>query len=148
MKLNELKPAKGARHHKRRVGRGPGSGHGKTSGRGHKGQKSRSGYSSKPGFEGGQMPLIRRIPKRGFKNRNRKEYQIVNISDLNVFNDGDTVSKESLKEKNLISKINEPVKILGNGEIKKKLTVKVDKISNTAREKIEASSGLVEVFFE
>ncbi len=145
MKLNELKPVKGSTHAKKRVGRGCGSGHGKTAGRGENGQKSRSGFSSKYGFEGGQMPLIRRVPKRGFKNINRIEYQIVNVDSLNVFDDGAVITKETLKETNLINKMSMPVKILGRGELKKKLTVKVDKVSKTAQAKIEANSGMVEV---
>ncbi len=145
MKLNELKPSKGSTHYKKRVGRGPASGNGKTAGRGHKGQKSRSGYSRRFGFEGGQMPLIRRVPKRGFKNINRMEYQVVNVDKLNIFEDGEIITRETLREKNLISKMSIPVKILGNGELKKKLTIKVDKVSKTARAKVEANGGLVEV---
>lgn len=145
MKLNELKPVKGSTHSKKRIGRGCGSGQGKTAGKGHKGQKARSGYSKKYGFEGGQMPLIRRVPKRGFKNINRIEYQIVNIESLNIYEDGAVITKETLKEKNLIGKMDEPVKILGRGELSRKLTVKVEKVSKTAQAKIEANSGLVEV---
>lgn len=145
MKLNEMKPPKGSTHSKKRVGRGPGSGHGKNSGRGENGQKSRSGFTHKYGFEGGQMPLIRRVPKRGFKNVNRIEYQIVNVNKLNIYEDGALITKETLKEKNLISKISQPVKILGQGDLERKLTVKVDKVSATAKAKIEANSGLVEV---
>ena len=145
MKLNEMKPPKGSTHSKKRVGRGPGSGHGKNSGRGENGQKSRSGFTHKYGFEGGQMPLIRRVPKRGFKNVNRIEYQIVNVNKLNIYEDGALITKETLKEKNLISKTSQPVKILGQGDLERKLTVKVDKVSATAKAKIEANSGLVEV---
>lgn len=145
MKLNELKPVKGSTHSKKRIGRGCGSGQGKTSGKGHKGQKARSGYSKKYGFEGGQMPLIRRVPKRGFKNINRIEYQIVNIDSLNIYEDGAVITKETLKERNLISKMDKPVKILGRGELERKLTVKVERVSKTAQAKIEANSGLVEV---
>ncbi|MCK4524490.1 50S ribosomal protein L15 [candidate division WOR-3 bacterium] len=145
MKLNEMKPPKGSTHSKKRVGRGPGSGHGKNSGRGENGQKSRSGFTHKYGFEGGQMPLIRRVPKRGFKNVNRIEYQIVNVNMLNIYEDGALITKETLKEKNLISKTSQPVKILGQGDLERKLTVKVDKVSATAKAKIEANSGLVEV---
>ncbi len=145
MKLNEMKPPKGSTHSKKRVGRGPGSGHGKNSGRGENGQKSRSGFTNKYGFEGGQMPLIRRVPKRGFKNVNRIEYQIVNVNKLNIYEDGALITKETLKEKNLISKISQPVKILGQGDLERKLTVKVNKVSATAKAKIEANSGLVEV---
>ena len=145
MKLNELKPPKGSTHSKKRRGRGTATGQGQTSGRGHKGQKSRSGYSRRFGFEGGQMPLIRRVPKRGFKNRNRVEYQTVNVCKLNVFEDGAVITRESLKEMKLISKLSEPVKILGNGDLTKKLTVRTDGISKTAAAKIEANGGLVEV---
>ncbi len=145
MKLNEMKPPKGSTHCKKRVGRGPGSGHGKNSGRGENGQKSRSGFTHKYGFEGGQMPLIRRVPKRGFNNVNRIEYQIVNVNKLNIYEDGALITKETLKEKNLISKTSQPIKILGQGDLERKLTVKVDKVSATAKAKIEANSGLVEV---
>jgi len=145
MKLNELKPPKGSTHSKKRRGRGTATGQGQTSGRGHKGQKSRSGYSRRFGFEGGQMPLIRRVPKRGFKNRDRVEYQTVNVGRLNIFEDGDIITRETLKERRLISKLSEPVKILGNGELTKKLTVRTDGISKTAAAKVEAKGGLVEV---
>lgn len=145
MKLSELKPPKGATHSKKRRGLGTGSGLGKTAGRGEKGQKSRSGYSRRFGFEGGQMPLIRRIPKRGFKNINKIEYQVVNVEKLNIFNDGDTVTRESLREAGCISKMTKPVKILGTGEITKKIHVKIDRITPQARKKIEDKGGTVEV---
>ncbi len=146
MELNNLRPAKGAKRGRKRVGRGPGSGHGKTAGRGHKGQKSRSGYSSRPGFEGGQMPLVRRIPKRGFTNIFRVEYQVVNLDALDrLFADGDTVSVETLASKRLVSLRKGPVKVLADGEISKKLTVQVHKFSKSAQSKIEAAGGRCEV---
>jgi len=128
-----------------RVGRGMGSGKGKTCGRGHKGQKSRSGNKQKLGFEGGQMPLIRRIPKRGFNNSFSKQYQVVNIGQLNRFKKTDTVTPEELFKKGLIKKRLMPVKVLGNGELKKSITIKTHKISKTARGKIEATEGKVEL---
>lgn len=143
--LDNLSPAPGSKRSKKRVGRGRGSGRGKTSGRGHKGQKSRSGYSRRFGFEGGQMPLVRRIPKRGFHNRFRTEYQVVNLRDLErVFADGDTVDVETLRGRGLASG-REPVKILGSGELTKKLTVTADRFSRSAQEKIEAAGGSCEV---
>lgn len=145
MKINDLKPPKGAVKTPKRKGQGPGSGNGKTAGRGEKGAKSRTGYSAKIGFEGGQMPLIRRIPKRGFKNFTRKTYQIVNVEQLNSFEDGQTVNHETLKEMNLISSALKPVKILGNGELTKKLTVHVEKVSESAKKMIEDKGGRVEV---
>ncbi len=146
MELNDLRPAKGAKRARKRVGRGPGSGLGKTAGRGHKGQKSRSGYSRRYGFEGGQMPLVRRIPKRGFTNNFRVEFQVVNLRDLErVFADGDTVSPETLVANGLIRKGARPVKILGAGELSKKLEVTAHKFSQTAREQIEAAGGRCEV---
>jgi len=145
MKLSELKPPKGATHSKKRRGLGTASGNGKTAGRGEKGQKSRSGYSRRFGFEGGQMPLIRRIPKRGFTNVNKIDYQVVNVEKLNIFNDGDTVTRESLREVGCISKVTVPVKILGNGEITKKIHIKVDRITPMAKKKIEEKGGTVEV---
>jgi large subunit ribosomal protein L15 len=124
MELHDLHPARGAKKTRKRVGRGPGSGTGKTAGRGHKGQKSRSGYSRRYGFEGGQMPLVRRIPKRGFYNIFRVEFQVVNLRDLErVFADGDTVSVETLVENGLVRGGKRLVKVLGDGELKKKLTV-------------------------
>ncbi|RMD45687.1 MAG: 50S ribosomal protein L15 [Aquificota bacterium] len=146
MKLHELKPSFGATHRKKRVGRGIGSGHGKTSTRGHKGQKSRRGYGDLPAFfEGGQTPFIMRIPKRGFKNPNKKEYEIVNIKTLEErFEPNSEVTPESLKEKGIIH-CTEAVKILGDGEITKPLTVKAHKFSKSAEEKIKAAGGTVEV---
>jgi large subunit ribosomal protein L15 len=141
MELSDLKPNKGARHAKKRLGRGPGSGHGKTSGRGEKGQKSRSGYASKRGFEGGQMPLHRRIPKRGFTNIFKKEHAVVNLSDLERFDDGATIDESTLRQAGLVKGQIDGVKILGNGNLSKKLTVHATKFSATAREKIEAAGG-------
>jgi len=146
MELHDLHPAPGAKKARKRIGRGPGSGTGKTAGKGHKGQKSRSGYSRRYGFEGGQMPLVRRIPKRGFYNIFRVEYQVVNLKDLDrVFADGDTVSAENLVEKGLVRGGKRPVKVLGDGELKKKLTVKADKFSQSARAGIEKAGGSCEV---
>ncbi len=142
MKLNELKPNKGARKRKKRIGFGIGSGHGKTSTKGNKGQNARK-HGNKVGFEGGQMPLVRRTPKRGFTNIFKKKYEIVNIVDLNRFADGNVVDINSLMEKRLIKTGSKAVKLLGNGELKKKLIVKVDKISKQAAEKIKAASGEV-----
>jgi len=141
MELSNLKPKKGSRHAKKRVGRGPGSGHGKTSSRGEKGQKSRSGYSSQIGFEGGQMPLHRRLPKRGFTNIFKKEYDVLNLSDLDQFEAGSTVDREALNKAGVVRKSAKGVKVLGDGEITKKLTVHADKFSKTAKEKIEAAGG-------
>ena len=144
MKLSELKPAEGAKKEAFRVGRGHGSGNGKTSGRGHKGQKARSGGGVRLGFEGGQMPLYRRLPKRGFKNRKTKEIVAINVDRLNVFEDGDTVTITALVEKGVISNPRDGVKVLGNGTLEKKLTVKVTAVSQGAKEKIEALGGSVE----
>ena len=145
MDLSNLKPAKGSKHNKFRRGRGHGSGNGKTAGKGHKGQRARSGRT-RPGFEGGQMPLYRRIPKRGFTNRNTKDIVAVNVSELERrFNDGDEVTVERLLETRAISKEGDGVKILGNGELTKKLNVKVHAYSASAREKIEALGGKAEV---
>ena len=141
MKLHELSPAKGSKHSKKRVGRGPGSGLGKTAGRGEKGQKSRTGYSSRPGFEGGQMPLVRRVPKRGFTNIWRSEYAVVNLSQLAEL-EGD-ITPESLRELGLV-RAGRKVKVLGDGEIAKPLRVVADKFSKSAREKIEAAGGRCE----
>jgi large subunit ribosomal protein L15 len=141
MKLHDLSPAKGSKHSKKRVGRGPGSGLGKTAGRGEKGQKSRTGYSSRPGFEGGQMPLIRRVPKRGFTNIWRREYAVVNLSQLAEI-EGD-VTPEVLRELGLV-RSGRKVKVLGDGEIGKALRVVADKFSKSAREKIEAAGGRCE----
>ncbi|MGE5494877.1 MAG: 50S ribosomal protein L15 [Burkholderiales bacterium] len=145
MKLNELKPAPGARKEKKRVGRGIGSGMGKTSTRGQTGQNSRSGGGKGPGFEGGQMPLSRRLPKRGFTNIFAKEYSIVNVGDLNRFEDGTEVTAELLKKERLVRQVLDGVKILGNGELTKKLTVKAAKFTKTATEKIVAAGGTAEV---
>ncbi|MBR6258501.1 MAG: 50S ribosomal protein L15 [Lachnospiraceae bacterium] len=145
MDLSNLRPADGSKHSDNfRRGRGHGSGNGKTAGKGHKGQKARSG-APRIGFEGGQMPLYRRIPKRGFKNRNTLEIVAINVSRLEVFENGDTVDIESLLEKGVISNPKDGVKLLGNGEITKKLTVKVSAFSATAKEKIEAAGGSIEV---
>ena len=138
MKLHELTPAKGSKHSRKRVGRGPGSGLGKTAGKGHKGQKSRSGYARQTGFEGGQMTLIRRVPKRGFTNLFRTTYSVVNLHQLEGF-DGD-VTPESLVEKGLV-KTGARVKVLGDGDLSKALTVTAHKFSRSARQKIEAAGG-------
>ena len=144
MKLNELSPAAGSTHKGYRVGRGAGSGNGKTAGKGHKGQKARSG-SPRPGFEGGQMPLYRRIPKRGFTSRNHKEIVAINLSVLERFEDGAEVSVASLIEAGVVKNPRDGVKILGNGELTKKLTVKANAFSKAAAEKIEALGGKAEV---
>ena len=145
MKINELSPAEGSRKKRKRVGRGPGSGHGKTCCRGHKGQKSRSGGGVRPGFEGGQMPLHRRLPKRGFTNIFRKEYSILNVEDLNRFEPDAVLDAEVLKGAGLIRKVVDGVKVLGNGEISHPVILRVNKISRTAREKVEAAGGKVEL---
>ena len=145
MKLHELKPAEGSRKDKTRVGRGTGSGCGKTSGRGHKGQKARSGGGVRPGFEGGQMPIYRRLPKRGFKNIWRKEYAEVNVSSLNVFDDDMTVDAVALVEMGILKNVLDGVRILGDGELTKKLTVKAQGFTKTAIQKIEAAGGTHEV---
>ena len=145
MKLHELQPAEGSVKTPLRKGRGPGSGLGKTSGRGHKGQKSRSGGGVRPGFEGGQMPLTRRLPKRGFTSIFAKVYSLVNVRDLDEFEDGTIVTPQLLKKTGLIKKQNDGVKILGEGEITKNLTVQAHKFSKSAKEKIEASGGKAEV---
>ena len=145
MKLNELKPALGSTTSPRRVGRGVGSGLGKTSGKGHKGAKARSGGGKGPGFEGGQMPLTRRLPKRGFTNIFATEYAIVNVSKLDMFEDGAVVGAKELIEAGLIKKELDGVKILGNGELTKKLTVRAAKFTGAAKEKIEALGGKAEV---
>ena len=143
MKLSELKPAEGSKENAFRVGRGHGSGNGKTSGRGHKGQKARSGGGVRPGFEGGQMPLYRRLPKRGFTNRNTKDIVAINVDRLNVFEDGETVTISALVEKGVVSNPRDGVKLLGNGNLEKKLTVKVTAVSQGAKEKVEALGGSV-----
>ena len=145
MKLHELQPAAGSTTAPKRLGRGVGSQLGKTSGKGHKGAKARSGGGKRPGFEGGQMPLTRRLPKRGFTNIFAKEYAIVNVSALNVFEDGTVVNNDTLVEAGLIKKVLDGVKILGGGELTKKLTVSVDKVTESAKQKIEAIGGKVEV---
>ncbi|HZK33855.1 MAG TPA: 50S ribosomal protein L15 [Bacillota bacterium] len=145
MKLHDLKPVEGSTKKAIRKGRGPGSGKGKTAGRGHKGQKARSGGGVRPGFEGGQMPLIRRLPKRGFTNIFAKVYSIVNLKDLEVFEADTTVTPELLKEAGLIKKLNDNVKVLGEGDLSKKLTVQAHKFSKSAQEKIEALGGRAEV---
>ncbi|GLC29797.1 50S ribosomal protein L15 [Clostridium omnivorum] len=145
MKLHELRPAEGAKKSPKRVGRGTGSGLGRNSGKGEKGQWSRSGGGVRPGFEGGQMPLFRRLPKRGFTNIFAKQYVSINVDRLNVFENGTEVTPELLLETRVISKIKDGVKILGNGELTKNLTVKATKFSKTAAEKIEAAGGKVEV---
>lgn len=144
MKLMDLKPAEGSKKNSWRAGRGHGSGNGKTAGRGHKGQKARSGGSVRPGFEGGQMPLYRRIPKRGFHNRNTKEIVSFNVDRLNIFEDGTEVTVAALIENGVISNARDGVKILGQGELTKKLDVKVNAYSQSAKEKIEAAGGTAE----
>ena len=145
MKLNELRPVEGSKHYKKRVGRGIGSGMGNTSTRGHKGQNARSGGGVRPGYEGGQTPVFKRLPKRGFTNVNRKDYAIVNIEELNVFEAGSVVDFTALAEKGLVKKEYEGVKILGNGELTKALTFKACKFSKSATEKITAVGGTIEV---
>ena len=146
MKLHDLKPAAGATTARKRLGRGTGSGLGKTSGKGHKGAKARSGGGKRPGFEGGQMPLTMRLPKRGFTNKWRVEYATVNVERLNIFEDGAVVTPVELVESGILKNVQDGVKILGNGEITRKLTVKATKFTQTAKEKIEAAGGKVEVF--
>ena len=141
MKLNELSPGKGSNKSKKRVGRGSGSGLGKTSGRGHKGQKSRAGSKSMKGFEGGQMPLIRKLPKRGFNNKFATIYQIVNVQDFNSFKEKSIINQQVLKESGLIRNLRDKLKVLGKGELKKALTVEAHKFSKTAKEKIEKAKG-------
>ena len=145
MKLHDLKPAEGATTAVKRLGRGTGSGLGKTSGKGHKGAKARSGGGKRPGFEGGQMPLTMRLPKRGFTNKWRTEYVAINVDRLNIFEDGDTVTPVELIEMGIIKKIEDGIKIMGDGEITKKLTVQANKFTATAKEKIEAAGGKAEV---
>jgi len=146
MKLHELKPNEGSKKSRMRVGRGTGSGLGKTSGRGEKGQKARSGYSSKAGFEGGQLSLFRKLPKRGFNNYEfATVYATINVGELEMFDNDTVITKELLKETGLIKKQLDGVKILGDGDLTKKLVVKVDKFSKSAKEKIEANGGKAEV---
>lgn len=145
MKLNELSPADGSTFEPKRKGRGIGTGNGKTAGKGHKGQNARSGGGVRPGFEGGQMPLQRRLPKRGFTNIFAKVYAVINVSDLNGLEDSSVVTAEKLIEAGVINKAFNGLKVLGRGEITKKLTVKATKISASAKEKIEAAGGKAEV---
>ena len=146
MSLNNLRPPRGAKHAKKRVGRGPGSGHGKTAGRGHKGAQSRSGFRFKRGFEGGQMPLHRRVPKRGFTNIFRVEYAVVNLDTLaEVFDAGSAVTPELLRERGIVRDSTAPIKILGRGEIDKQLTIRAHKFSEAAVKKIAAAGGATEV---
>lgn len=142
--LSTLRPAPGSRKPIKRVGRGPGSGHGKTSSRGQKGLKSRSGASMVPGFEGGQMPLQRRLPKRGFKNIFKVYYQVVNVADLEDFDAGTVVTPELLKTQGKIKSLRRPVKILGNGELSKSLTIRASQFSQSAKQKIVAAGGSAE----
>ena len=145
MKLNELKPAEGSAKAAWRKGRGPGSGNGKTAGKGHKGQNARSGGGVRPGFEGGQLPLYRKLPKRGFTNIFATKYAIVNVEKLNAFEDGAVVDVNALLEKKIIRKELDGLKVLGSGEITKKITVKASVFSASAKEKIEAAGGKAEV---
>ena len=145
MKLHTMYPNEGARHSRKRVGRGTGSGHGKTACKGHKGQNARSGGGVRPGFEGGQTPLFKRLPKRGFTNVNHKEYAVVNVEDLNVFENGAVVTIENLQEKGLVKKVYDGVKVLGNGKLDKNLTVKANKFSKTAEAAITSAGGTIEV---
>lgn len=144
MELNSLRPAIGSTRNRKRIGRGPGSGHGKTATKGHKGQKARSGGSIKAGFEGGQMPMQRRLPKRGFTPLTRKEYAVVNLGQMEVFEAGSTVDVEMLLKSGLIGKVLDGVKILATGELSKPLTVKAHKFSAAAKEKIVAAGGTIE----
>jgi len=144
MKLHELSPQNGGTKKAKRIGRGPGSGWGKTSGKGHKGQKSRSGGGVRPGFEGGQMPLARRVPKRGFVNVFATEYAVINLTKLDLFDEGATVDTKALTDKGIIRDVKDGVKVLGNGKITKKLTVSLAAFSKTAKEKIEAAGGTTE----
>ena len=145
MNLHELSPAAGSTHVGKRKGRGAGTGNGKTAGRGHKGQKARSGGSIRAGFEGGQMPLARRIPKRGFNNIFAKPLEIVNLTALNTFADGDTVTAQALLDKGILSKCEYGYKVLGNGKLTKKVTVEASAFSKSAKEAIEAAGGKAEV---
>ena len=145
MRIHDLSPLKGAKKKRKRVGRGPGSGHGKTSCRGHKGQKARSGGSVRPGFEGGQMPLQRRLPKRGFTNIFKKQYALIHVGDLEKFSPDTELDLEVLRNAGLVKRAKKAVKLLSGGEITHPLTVKVSKTSKSAREKIEAAGGRVEI---
>lgn len=143
--LHELKPVDGARKARKRLGRGSGSGTGKTSGKGQKGQKARSGGGTRPGFEGGQLPLFQRIPKRGFKNVNRKEYAVINLDDLNKFEIGEVITPEVLLSRNVLKKTLDGVKILANGQLEKAITVKAHKFSKAAEQAITQAGGTIEV---
>ena len=145
MKMHELAPAIGSTKEAKRIGRGHGSGNGKTAGKGHKGQKARAGHGMRPGFEGGQMPLQRRVPKRGFNNIFAEEWAAINVSALKVFEDGTVVDAKALVEKGIIKKDNLPIKVLANGKLTKKLTVKLNAYSASAAEKINAAGGKAEV---
>ena len=145
MKLHELQVVEGARHSRKRVGRGTGSGHGKTACKGHKGQNARSGGGVRPGFEGGQTPLFKRLPKRGFTNVNHKEYASVNVEDLNVFENETVVTIEKLQEKGLVKKVYNGVKVLGDGKLEVALTVKANKFSKAAEAAITSAGGTIEV---
>lgn len=145
MNLHDMKPAAGARKSRKRIGRGIGSGFGKTSGKGHKGQNARSGGGTRLGFEGGQTPLFQRLPKRGFTNINRKDYTIVNLDKLNLFDEGTEVTPELLLESGVVSKVKSGIKVLGNGNLEKKITVKAHKFSASAKEAIEKAGGQTEV---
>jgi len=145
MKLNELKPVEGATHYKKRVGRGSGSGTGKTAGRGHNGQNSRTGGGTRLGFEGGQTPLFKRLPKRGFTNYFRKEFAIINLSDLNQYDNDAVITPESLLDEGRISDLKAGLKVLGSGKLEKRLTVKAHKFSASAEEAIAAAGGKIEV---
>lgn len=145
MKLHELSPAQGSAKSRYRKGRGPGSGNGKTAGRGHKGQNARSGGGVRPGFEGGQLPIYRRLPKRGFNNHFAKEYAIINVGRLNEFDEGSVINVQTLLECGILNKALDGLKVLGNGELTKKLTVEAVIFSATAKEKIEAAGGKAQV---
>ena len=145
MNLNELSPHRGAVKKRKRIGRGTGSGHGQTSGKGHKGQKARSGGSVPPGFEGGQMPLTRRLPKRGFVNTLRKKWAIINLNDLARFKEGSTVDFQTLRQSGLVKGKYDGIKILGKGTVSHPLVLRVDRISQSAREKVESSGGKIEI---
>ncbi|MEE1026298.1 MAG: 50S ribosomal protein L15 [Acutalibacteraceae bacterium] len=145
MKLHELSPAVGSTKEAKRIGRGHGSGNGKTAGKGHKGQKARSGSGMRAGFEGGQMPLQRRVPKRGFNNIFATKFAIVNVSDLEIFEANAVIDAQALQDKGLVKKLYDGVKILGNGDISKSLTVKASAFSESAKQKIEAAGGKAEV---
>lgn len=145
MDLSNLRPAEGSTKNRKRLGRGPGSGHGKTAGKGHKGQNARSGGGVKPGFEGGQMPLQRRVPKRGFVSRHKKEYNLIKLSDLEGFADGSVVDLEGYGKAGLVKDMKDGIKVLADGELTKSLTVQAHKFSQTATQKIEAAGGKTEV---